>query len=95
MKAKIILALVIVGVIGIGIFLWNVSSNVRARSFGGTMTIKIPKGQKLINITWKEAGSAWYLTRPMRAGEEAEVHTFQEESNFGMLEGTIVVIESK
>jgi hypothetical protein len=95
MKGNILFILSIAVIIGLAVFVWNSSSNIRARSYGGTMTIKIPKGQKLINITWKEAGSAWYLTRPMRAGEEAEVHTFQEESNFGMVEGTIVVVESK
>ena len=37
----------------------------------------------------------WYLTRPMREEEEPETHTFQQSSEFGILEGTVTVVESK
>ena len=36
------------------------------RSFGGSMTLELPKGQKLEEITWKDDAALWYLTRPMR-----------------------------
>lgn len=64
-----------------------------ARNWGGTVKIELEPGQKLEMITWK-GDSLWYLTRPMRAGEEAETHTFNESSKFGVLEGTVIVIES-
>ena len=64
-----------------------------ARNWGGTVKIELEPGQKLEMITWK-GDSLWYLTRPMRAGEEAETHTFNERSEFGVLEGTVIVIES-
>lgn len=64
-----------------------------ARNWGGTVKIELDPGQKLEMITWK-GDSLWYLTRPMRAGEEAETHTFNESSEFGVLEGTVIVIES-
>lgn len=64
------------------------------RSFGGSMTIELPKGQKLEEITWKDA-NLWYLTRPMREDDIAETHTFQESSEFGVLEGTVTIIETK
>jgi hypothetical protein len=37
----------------------------------------------------------WYLTRPMREGEQVETYTFQEESSFGVLEGTYQITEMK
>ena len=65
-----------------------------AKNFGGSMTIELPKGQKLEEITWKEA-DLWYLTRPMREDDIAEIHTFQESSEFGVFEGTVTIIETK
>ena len=64
-----------------------------ARNWGGTVKIELETGQKLEMITWK-GDSLWYLTRPMHAGEEAETHTFNESTEFGVLEGTVIVIES-
>ena len=66
-----------------------------AKNFGGSMTIELPKGQKLEEITWKDDSDLWYLTRPMREDEIAETHTFQESSEFGVLEGTVTIIETK
>lgn len=45
-------------------------------------------------VTWKEH-SLWILTRDMRTDEKPEKYTFQEDSNFGVLEGTVKIIESK
>lgn len=59
---------------------------------GGDMTIELPANTKLLNATWKE-NSLWYLTRPMRNNENAETYEFKEDSNFGVLEGTITFIE--
>ena len=64
------------------------------KDFGGSMTLKLPENTKLEMITWKE-DSLWYLTRPMRENEEAEVHTFQQSSEFGVFEGTVTVVETK
>lgn len=64
------------------------------KSFGGDMTLKLEPNQKLEAITWKE-NSLWYLTRPMRDDEVAEVHTFQQSSEWGVFEGTVTVIEYK
>lgn len=63
-----------------------------AKSFGGTITLDLEPGKKLEEITWKE-DSLWYLTRDMREGETAETHTFQQSSEFGVFEGTVIVIE--
>lgn len=65
-----------------------------AREWGGSITLELPANQKLEEITWKE-DSLWYLTRPMTEDDIAETHTFQEQSNFGVLEGTVTIIEKK
>lgn len=70
------------------------TENQVARNFGGTMTMELPKGEKLINVTWKES-QMWYLTRPFQPGEEAAVLTFQEKSDLGMMEGKVIFMEVK
>ena len=64
------------------------------KSFGGSMTLNLPENTKLEMITWKE-DSLWYCTRPMRENEEAEIHTFQQSSEFGVFEGTVTIVETK
>ena len=65
------------------------------KSFGGSMIIELPKGQKLEEITWKDDTDLWYLTRPMREDEVAETHIFQQDTEFGVFEGTVTIIETK
>ena len=86
MKKIILLAIMVLSLTGCH----NTTKN-----FGGSMTIELPKGQKLEEITWKDDSDLWYLTRPMRKDEVAETHTFQESSEFGVLEGTVTIIETK
>jgi hypothetical protein len=68
------------------------TANQRAKDFGGTITVYISTGEKLVNATWKEA-DLWYLTRPRRSGEVPETSTFKENSTFGMMNGTVIFIE--
>ena len=35
------------------------------------------------------------LTRPMKAGESPETYRFEEESSFGVMEGTYYIFETK
>jgi len=70
------------------------TQNEIAKNYGGNLTVEIPKGQKLVNVTWKE-DEVWYLTRPMDSTDKAETFTFQEKSSFGVWEGTITLKESK
>ena len=65
-----------------------------AKSYGGTISIDVPKGQKVIEATWKDS-DVWYLTRSMREGEEPETFTLQEDSNLGIIEGKVIFKESK
>ena len=64
-----------------------------AYSFGGDTTITLNPGEKLEMITWKDGGSLWYLTRPMREDEEPETHVFNQSSSYGVFEGTVTIIE--
>lgn len=65
-----------------------------AKQFGGTMTVNIDPGQKLITVTWKN-DDMWYLTRPMRDDEAPEKYSFREDSNFGVMEGKVILQESR
>ena len=44
-------------------------------------------------ITWKDGGSLWYLTRPMREDEKPETHVFKQSSSYGIFEGTVTIVE--
>ena len=70
------------------------TENSRVKNFGGEGNINLPKGQKLVNVTWKET-QVWYLTRPMKEDDVAETYHFQEESSWGMIEGTYNIVETK
>lgn len=69
------------------------TKNSIARNWGGSTSLTLPAGQKLVMITWKEGDSLWYLYRPMRANEQAETYTFQESSSFGLMQGTVSIAE--
>lgn len=86
--------MLIVALVGISVGVLSGCANTATRHFGGNMDINLPAGQKLEMATWKE-NSLWYMTRPMKPGEQPEVHTFKEQSNHGVLEGTIVFKETK
>jgi hypothetical protein len=68
--------------------------NYMSRKFGGSTTINLEKGQKLVEATWKE-NSLWYLTEPMDSDYVPKTKTFKEDSNFGVLEGTVTFVESR
>jgi len=86
-KIIVLMALVI-------IVLTGCTENTRVRKWGGTATTDLPKGQKLVTVTWKES-NLWVLTRPMQTNEVAETFTFQEKSTFGMMEGKVIFQEQK
>ncbi len=89
---SIVTALVIVVVLFIANFIFG--SNWVSRSYGGETTIKLDENRKLMNVTWKR-DSLWILTREMREEEKAESYIYKEDSNFGILQGTIHIVETK
>jgi len=70
------------------------TENQKVKKWGGTMTINLPAGEKLVNVTWKD-NNEWTLTRKMNASDSAETYTFHEKSDYGIQEGTIIFIEHK
>ena len=74
--------------------MFSCTENSRAKRFGGEAKLDVPCGQKVINITWKES-ELWYSTIPMEAGYVPVTHTFREESNFKIMEGSYLLIETK
>lgn len=65
-----------------------------AKNLGGTSEERLPENTKLINATWKGT-NLWILTRPMQAQETAETYEFRESSVFGVMEGKVVIKETK
>lgn len=70
------------------------TENQRARQFGGTSTQSLPAGQKLLVAAWKQ-DNLWLLTRPMKTGELPETYELRESSSFGVMEGKVIITETK
>jgi len=66
----------------------------RTREFGGKMEIRLPAGQELMEVTWKE-NDIFYLTRPMAPDYVPVTKTFQESSSWGVMESTVLFIETR
>lgn len=62
-----------------------------ARNFGGNETVKLEKGERLVNITWKES-DLWILTKVDTLAKPA-TYTFKEKSNAGILNGSVTIVE--
>ena len=77
-----------------GVMVTSCTENERVKQWGGEGNINLPKGRKLVNVTWKET-QVWYLTRPMNSNDVAETYQFQEESSWGVVEGTYNIVETK
>jgi hypothetical protein len=95
MKTKKI-TLVIIGTIATiaAVLLYSCTEQTRAKNLGGSMTLYLPAGQKLITATWKES-NLWYLTEPMDSAYKPQEKILKESSNWGINEGTIIFKETK
>jgi hypothetical protein len=84
-------------VCGTAILSMTACDNTIAKKFGGTMTVELEKGQKLVNCSWKsgknEGTSLWLLTRARKEGETPDTYKYTEKSTFGVLEGTVTIVE--
>lgn len=79
-------------IMAIGLMLSTSACQSAVRSLGGEMTIDLAPGMKLELITWKN-DSLWICTRPMRPDETPEIHSYKEDSSFGVLEGEVTIRE--
>ena len=69
-----------------------------AKDFGGTATVNLPAGEKLVNVTWKGEADIWYLTRKMNVKNSAETYTFRQEKGamFNLSgDGQVIIKETK
>ncbi len=62
------------------------TDNQKARSFGGTETVKLEPNEKFINITWKQ-NNLWLIVQDTVTGN----YYAREKSNFGVLQGKVVI----
>lgn len=87
---KILIILVAI----IAIVTTSCTKNQRVRSFGGNMTIDLPKDQKVTIATWKNA-DLFYMLEPMEDDYVPKTKTFVEDSGWGILECSITFVESR
>ena len=89
MKKKIICGILILGTL-----ISLTGCQTVAKNLGGTTTVDLDENRKLIECTWKE-DSLWFLTKEMKEDDIAETYEFKESSNFGIIEGTVIIKEHK
>lgn len=69
------------------------TANTRAKEFGGSMSVNLDEGKRLVNVTWKES-ELWLLTRTTRVtNDPPSTYTLQEKSGLGWVEGRVTIIE--
>lgn len=73
------------------IMLSSCTDNQMARSYGGTETITLKPGERLVNMTWKDE-NLWVLTKQDPSQTPTE-YQFSEKSSYGVIEGTVIVKE--
>lgn len=82
-------------VILLGILMLTSCDQYLARQCGGHITIKLERGEKLIEATWKGDGDLWYLVEQMDSDYIPKTKVFKESSMIGVMEGSVTFIESK
>lgn len=82
-------------VILLGVLMLTSCDQYFARQYGGHTTIKLERGEKLIEATWKGDGDLWYLVEPMDSDYTPKTKVFKESSMLGVMEGSVTFIESK
>ena len=87
MKKFIILAV-------IALALSSCTENQRARTFGGTATINVEKGKKVMMATWKDE-DLFYMVEDMEPDYVPHNKELIESSNFGVIESKVVFKESR
>lgn len=66
-----------------------------SRRYGGTMKIELEPNEKLVEATWKDNGSLWYLVEPMDSDYTPKTKVFKEDALYGVLEGKVIFIERR
>ena len=90
-KQDLILFTLLMIVVLIWVAFSSCTSNSRARNFGGTETVELKPGYRLVNVTWKQ-DDLWVLTKQDTSTKPTQ-YSFHEKSSYGMMEGEIIIIE--
>jgi hypothetical protein len=80
-------------ILGIGA-VGGCNSQLGARHNGGTFEVRVPCDQVVFDVTWK-GDSLWYATQSPGPNWAPETKRFRESSLLGVLEGEVVLIESR
>jgi len=85
-----------IGGITLMTLIYGCTENTQARMYGGTETIQLEEGVRLVNVTWKSTGAytnsdLWILTK--KDTTNPTTYYFKEKSNFGVMEGQVIIIE--
>lgn len=76
------------------ILLVSCTDNTIAKKWGGTVNVDLEPNRKLVNITWKDE-SLWILTKDSKLNDTPETYEFKEHSSYGIVEGRVVITETK
>lgn len=96
MKTKIIfVVLIFTFIIFGGYFYFNTLWQRHAKMVGGSFTVTLSKGQKLLNAEFKGNDSVYTLTRDMRSDEFPESYKLHEHTVYGVLGQTIKIEERR
>ena len=79
--------LAFVAIIGL-VLIWF-SSNTFQKKVGGSITVDVPRGEKVISASMNSEGSVFYLTEPMDSGYIPKQKVLREKSNMGIVELTV------
>lgn len=75
--------------------LTSCTDNTRARIWGGTETVTLEPGVRLVNVTWKggegTTTSLWMLTK--KDTTKPTTYSFKEKSSLGVMEGEVIIKE--
>jgi len=73
-------------ILAVAITLASCTDNQMARQFGGSEEVKLNPNEIVLNVTWKQ-NQMWICTKDTLTG----ITYFREKSNFGVLEGTVIL----
>lgn len=79
-------------IISLAFILAGCTQNQRAKNFGGDFTIEAPAGKTVANMTWK-GDNLWIQYHDRPENVKPVVVVFKEYSSFGLVNGTVTVIE--
>jgi len=77
------------------LFFMSCTSQQRAKTLGGNVTIEVPCDHQVFDVTWKEPNSIWFAYQPVTGSWIPVRKIFQESSSFGVLEGKVTFIERR